>query len=356
METDNYYLNMKHKYIIIEHIYQFNKWYKFFIKTDIDFIEMMYLYEDGYNMRMNVSNSNYFQFELDTFNRYVRVLLSAFDLACSRITNKNHLYACYKYILKITCVICPWTNWIEDYSTNIMYNLCIYRCFNGIETLMQLSVINMNKMPNIFSSVCRERNTIMALEKLIKYIPNELLEKDMTYIIMNAILNIETLRWIFNQWPHKANLIDNNHIIKATSQPNIECLHLLFKLNPTVKVLDNVLFNPSYMNDLDMLYTLFNYRPNLKFSGCDTYFTIYAKNFYNQSNDLRLANLIIRKHPYKYFLKKQGGHLRFYARTEKEEEQFRIKYQLLHISNVKEKTNWLYRISDDVCRIIIHYV
>jgi hypothetical protein len=342
-ELEHYEIKLKYK--IIEKIYQFNKWYRLFVKTDIDFIEMMNIY--------------HFKFEIDQCTTNVRILLSAFDMACSRMDDKNHLYACYNYIYNIICLMNHWTNWKDDYTKTFIQYLCIYKCFSGMDIFMKLSIIKMSTMPSVFSIICKENDHIDVLQKLLEYIPNKMLENHMTYIIINAISNIHTLQWVFQQWPHAANEINNNHILKAGLPGNLECLQLLLTLNPTVNVFDNVLLGPSYNNNMEILQLLFQYKPHLQFTvSNDICFKIYAKNCYNQTNDIRLANFIISKHPYKYALKKRdiGNYISFYVRTPEEEQRFRIKCQMLHISNVKERTNWLYRISDDVCRIIIGYV
>lgn len=333
----------KLKYKIIEKLYQFNKWYRIFVKTDIDFIEMMDIY--------------HFQFEIDTCKYNVRILLSAFDMACSRMKDINHLYACYNYIYKIIALMNHWSNWKDDYAKNFIHHLCIYKYFTGMDIFMKWTIIDMSVMPSVFAMICKEQNHTDVLQKLLEYIPNKMLEKHMPYIIINAISNFQTLQWVFQQWPHAANEINNNHILKAGLPGNIECMQLLFTLNPTVIVFDNVLLGPSYNNNIEILQLLFHYRPQLQFTVSNHIcFSIYAKNYYNQSNDIRLANFIISKHPYKYALKQKDNHVSFYVRTPEDEDRFRIKYQLLHISNAKESVNWLYRISDDVCRIIIGYV
>ena len=294
-----------------------------------------------------------------------RILASVFDIACSRISNMDVLYDCYKKTIMITNEINVWNKWTDDFHKSFFYTLCNNNCVNGINIIIKMFPLIKGKFLNasLFTCVCKygTQNSIPVLEILVIETPSELLEKELNYIVNSSISNDKDdpsiLQWVFEKWPEAVYLLDNSHISSAGFPGNINCIQFAFSVNSNIELLDNVLLGTCYNSNIPILEMLLDYNPKLDLGYLNSVcFLKYAKSSYNQHEDLTLARYFVSKRPYKFILTEKDNYMNFSVRTNEEEKKLQTRYQMLAISKQKNNKNLLWRISDDVDRMIIQYI
>ena len=301
-------------------------------------------------------------FKADVENGYL--LCAIFDIACSRISDMNILINCYSKTIELRLKTYKWGN--DDYHSSFLYGLCIRNCINGVNIVLKLfkpTYIKKYINSTLFSCICKygKPQSIPILDRLLKEYPPDELYKDIGYLLNASLSNdnddITILKWIFEKWPQSIYDIDHSHISSAGFPGNIKSIQYVFSLNKNIPINDTILVGPCYNNNIELVKLLFEYKPDLDVSVSDSVcFLKYAKSIYNNTGDLNLANYLISKRPYKYYLKENNDNLLFLERTNEEENRLKTRYQMLAISKHKNKNNLLWRISDDVDHMIIQYV
>jgi hypothetical protein len=193
-----------------------------------------------------------------------RILASVFDIACSRISNMDVLYECYKKTIMITNEINVWNKWTDDFHKAFFYTVCNNNCVNALIIIIKMFPLSKPNFltASLFTCVCKygTQNSIPVLERLMIETPAEVLEKDLGYIVNSSVSNEKDdpsiLQWVFKKWPEAVSLLDNSHISSAGFSGNNKCIQLAFSVNPNIELLDNILLGPCYNSNIHILEML----------------------------------------------------------------------------------------------------
>jgi hypothetical protein len=275
------------------------------------------------------------------------------------------LYECYKKTIMITNEINVWNKWTDDFHKAFFYTVCNNNCVNALIIIIKMFPLSKPNFltASLFTCVCKygTQNSIPVLERLMIETSAEVLEKDLGYIVNSSVSNEKDdpsiLQWVFEKWPETVIMLDNSHISSAGFPGNIKCIQLAFSVNPNIEIVDNILLGPCYNSNIPMIEMLLDYNPKLDLAYLNSIcFLKYAKKAYTEKNDLMLAHYFVKKRPYKFILTEKNNNMSFSIRTDEEEKKLQTRYQMLAISKQKNNKNLLWRISDDVNRMIIQYV
>lgn len=298
-------------------------------------------------------------------NHNSRILASIFDIACSRISDLDILYNCYKKTVSLNTHINIWNKWTDDFHKMFLYTLCNNNCINGFDVIIKIFPLNSKKniTSSLFMCVCKygTKNAIPILERLLIELTSEVLQKDLGYIVNTSISNEKDdpsiLQWVFEKWPESKDILDSSHISSAGFPGNMKCIQLAFSVNSNIDILDNILLGLCYNNNIPLLKLILDYNPKLDITYMESIcFLKYAKKAYTENNDLSLAHYLMKLRPYKFMLNQKKDTFVFDIRTDEEENRLKTRYHVLAISKQKNKKNLLWNISDDVNRYIIQYV